>query len=124
MTGIEPAAFRLGGEPSILLRYMDVYKIFSVGRLLQQALRRRVLYPAELRGHLTHNRNYDYFIKARIYKKFGVLEYNIVEPSGSITQYRLINGHYGTPKVFENNEVYNSVVFDDLKIKLEDIFGQ
>ena len=39
MTGIEPAAFRLGGEPSILLRYMDVYKIFSVGRLLQQALR-------------------------------------------------------------------------------------
>ena len=52
MTGIEPAAFRLGGEPSILLRYMDVYKIFSVGRLLQQALRRRVLYPAELRGHM------------------------------------------------------------------------
>ena len=66
----------------------------------------------------------DYFIKARIYQKFGVLEYNIVEPSGSITQYRLINGHYGTPKVFENNDVYNSVVFDDLKIKLEDIFGQ
>ena len=45
MTGIEPAAFRLGGEPSILLRYMDVYKIFSVGRLLQQALRRTLLYP-------------------------------------------------------------------------------
>ena len=43
-TGIEPAAFRLGGEPSILLRYMDVYEIFSVGRLLQQALRRRVFY--------------------------------------------------------------------------------
>ena len=50
MTGVEPAAFRLGGGPSILLRYMDLYKIFSVGRLLQQALRRRVLYPAELRG--------------------------------------------------------------------------
>ena len=52
MTGIEPAAFRLGGEPSILLRYMDVYKIFSVGRLLQQALRRRMLYPTELLGHI------------------------------------------------------------------------
>ena len=50
MTGIEPAAFRLGGEPSILLRYMDVYKIFSVGRLFQQALRRRLHYPAMLRG--------------------------------------------------------------------------
>ena len=52
----------------------------------------------------------DYFIKARIYQKFGVLEYNIVEPSGSITQYRLINGHY------------TSVVFNDLKINLKDIF--
>ena len=29
----------------MLLWYMDVYKIFSVGRLLQQALRRRLLYP-------------------------------------------------------------------------------
>ena len=64
----------------------------------------------------------DYFIKARIYQKFGVLEYNIVEPSGSITQYRLINGHYGTPKVFEGNDVYTSVVFNDLKINLKDIF--
>ena len=44
MTGVEPAAFRLGGGPSILLRYMDLYKIFSVGRLLQQALRRLVVY--------------------------------------------------------------------------------
>ena len=60
MTGIEPAAFRLGGEPSILLRYMDVYKIFSVGRLLQQALRRRVLYPAELYGHLINTHNISY----------------------------------------------------------------
>ena len=64
----------------------------------------------------------DYFIKARIYQKFGVLEYNIVEPSGSITQYRLINVHYGTPKVFEGNDVYTSVVFNDLKINLKDIF--
>ena len=64
----------------------------------------------------------DYFIKARIYQKFGVLEYNIVEPSGSITQYRLINGHYGTPKVFEGNDVYTSVVFNDLKINFKDIF--
>ena len=31
---------------------MDVYKIFSVRRLLQQALRRRVLYPAELYGRV------------------------------------------------------------------------
>ena len=48
----------------------------------------------------------------------------MIKMNGDLSQYRLINGHYGTPKVFENNEVYNSVVFDDLKIKLEDIFGQ
>jgi Uma2 family endonuclease len=64
----------------------------------------------------------DYFIKARIYQKFGVSEYNIVEPSGSITQYKLVNGHYGTPKVYQSADVYKSVVFDDLEINLKDIF--
>ncbi|MHC1683814.1 MAG: Uma2 family endonuclease [Clostridiaceae bacterium] len=64
----------------------------------------------------------DYFIKARIYQKFGVLEYNIVEPSSSITQYTLINGTYGTPKVFSSKDIYTSSVYDDLKIELEKIF--
>jgi len=31
---------------------MDVYKIFSVGRLFQQALRRRTLYPTEVHGRI------------------------------------------------------------------------
>ena len=66
----------------------------------------------------------DYFIKARIYQKFGVLEYNIVEQSGAITQYRLVNDHYGTPKVFGKKDIYNSAVFEDLTIDLKDIFGE
>lgn len=64
----------------------------------------------------------DYFIKARIYQKFGVLEYNIVEPSGSITQYTLVNGTYGTPKVFSSKDTYSSTVYNDLKFDLENIF--
>lgn len=64
----------------------------------------------------------DYFIKARIYQKFGVLEYNIVEPSGSITQYTLVNGSYGTPRVYASKDTYQSTVYDDLKISLENIF--
>ena len=64
----------------------------------------------------------DYFIKARIYQKFGVLEYNIVEPSGSITQYTLVNGTYGTPRVFYSEDTYVSTVFDDLKIALANVF--
>ena len=66
----------------------------------------------------------DYFIKARIYQKFGVLEYNIVEPSGSITQYSLVNGTYGTPNVFSNKDIYKSTVYTDLTIQLENVFKQ
>ena len=68
MTGIEPAAFRLGGEPSILLRNMDVYEIFSVGRLLQQALRRRLLYPAELREQKCYYKQY-YSMKFLVFRQ-------------------------------------------------------
>jgi len=64
----------------------------------------------------------DYFIKARIYQKFGVLEYNIVETSGSITQYTLVNGTYGTPRVFSSKDIYRSVVYEDLKFELQNIF--
>lgn len=64
----------------------------------------------------------DYFIKARIYQRFGVLECNIVEPSGSITQYTLVNGSYGTPRVFSSKDTYVSSIYDDLKINLEIIF--
>lgn len=31
--GFEPGAFRLGGGPSILLRYEDIYKILSISPL-------------------------------------------------------------------------------------------
>jgi Uma2 family endonuclease len=64
----------------------------------------------------------DYFIKARIYQKFGVLEYNIVEPTGGITQYTLLKGTYGIPKVFSSKDIYVSTVYSDLKIELENIF--
>ncbi|MDW8802507.1 Uma2 family endonuclease [Clostridium sp. A1-XYC3] len=64
----------------------------------------------------------DYFIKARIYQKFGVLEYNIAEPGGSITQYTLVNGSYGTPRVFFSKDTYISTVYEDLRIELKNIF--
>lgn len=64
----------------------------------------------------------DYFIKARIYQKFGVLEYDIVETSGAITQYTLVNGSYGTPKVFFSKDTYRSSVYEDLFFDLYSIF--
>ncbi len=90
--GVEPTAFRLGGEPSILLRYTDKYEnwcaiqklvnaknntdfntkhafmshqpryivairpentIYGVFLWIMSSLRRRTLYPAELRKHRT-----------------------------------------------------------------------
>ena len=66
--------------------------------------------------------DHDYFIKANIYQRFGVLEYNIVEQSGMITQYILKDGAYRTPKVLESNDWYKSSVFPELKFHLKDIF--
>ena len=43
LTGFEPVAYRLGGDRSILL------KLVHPRRLLVLRLRRRTLYPAELR---------------------------------------------------------------------------
>lgn len=66
--------------------------------------------------------DHDYFIKANIYQRFGVLEYNIVEQSGMITQYVLKDGAYRTPKVLSSDDIYVSSVFPELKIDLKDIF--
>ena len=66
--------------------------------------------------------DHDYFIKANIYQRFGVLEYNIVEQTGMITQYSLIDGTYRTPKVWNSKDTYISLVFPKLEIQLQDIF--
>jgi hypothetical protein len=50
------------------------------------------------------------------------MKYNIVEPSGSITQYSLVNGAYGTPKIFSSKDIYISSVYNDLTFALERIF--
>lgn len=84
--GFEPTAFRLGGEPSIQLRYWDLRKIMP--RLVAEPLplRRRLLYPAELRKHIQfvkrpQKADSHAFTKYRYYttrqKKFQVLFTNI-----------------------------------------------
>lgn len=64
----------------------------------------------------------DYFVKAEAYQNFGVLEYNIVEQNGHIVQYALEDGKYLIKNTYHLGDVYNSIVFNDLQFKLDDIF--
>lgn len=75
--GFEPTAFRLGGEPSIQLRYWDLRKIMSRPVAEPLPLRRRLLYPAELRKHI----QFTYFLRIFIMKQNVCLQRHFAKPS-------------------------------------------
>ncbi|WP_297994564.1 hypothetical protein [uncultured Clostridium sp.] len=56
-----------------------------------------------------------------VYQKFKVEEYNIVEQSGKIIQYSLVDNQYIIADVYKNDDVYVSTFFDNLKISLTEI---
>ncbi len=62
--------------------------------------------------------SHDYITKLAVYQKFKVREYNIVEQSGKIIQYSYVDGQY-----IINDDEYVSTVFENLKIKLDEIFN-
>lgn len=66
--------------------------------------------------------SHDYITKLAVYQKFKVEEYNIVEQSGKIIQYSLVDNQYVIADVYKNDDVYISSVFEGLKIGLRDIY--
>lgn len=66
--------------------------------------------------------SHDYITKLAVYQKFKVQEYNIVEQSGKIIQYSLVDNQYIISDVYKNDDVYMSSVFNDLKIGLKEIY--
>ena len=66
--------------------------------------------------------SHDYITKLVVYQKFGVLEYNIVEPNGHIVQYSLQDGQLRIANTFKDNDKYISTVFPELIIGLGNIF--
>lgn len=64
----------------------------------------------------------DLFDKPKIYERFGVIEYNIVNQDGSILQYGLKDGSYEVVANYTKDDTYESIVYPDLKILLKDIF--
>ena len=63
-------------------------------------------------------RGNDYIKKLKLYQKYGVMEYIIVEQSGEMIQYFLNDGLFKAT----DNAYYKSKIFNDLEIKLEDMF--
>ena len=66
--------------------------------------------------------SHDYITKLAVYQKFKVQEYNIVEQSGKIIQYSLVDGQYIISDAYKNDDAYVSSVFNDLKINLKEIY--
>lgn len=66
--------------------------------------------------------SHDYITKLSVYQKFKVEEYNIVEQSGKIIQYSLVDNQYVIADVYKNDDEYVSTVFNDLKISLKEIY--
>ncbi|MFR5264486.1 Uma2 family endonuclease [Clostridium sp.] len=64
----------------------------------------------------------DIIIKRDSYARIGIKEYNLVHQDGRIEQLELSGEYYITKKLYEKDDVYNSFIFDNLKIKLQDIF--
>ena len=54
-------------------------------------------------------------------KKSSILD-NIVEQSGKIIQYSLVDNQYIISDVYKNEDEYVSTVFTDLKISLKEIY--
>lgn len=62
--------------------------------------------------------------KLRLYEKFGVKEYWIVEPvGGSIEVLRLSDGRLGVVESLDLDEVLTSPLFPDLRIELSSVFA-
>lgn len=61
-----------------------------------------------------------------LYSRFGIEEYNLVYQEGLIQQYRLITGaetkNYYLHEAYNKEDIYKSLVMENLQIELKDIF--
>jgi Uma2 family endonuclease len=69
------------------------------------------------------NPAHDKMVKFDLYEEAGIKEYWIVEPDNRLVLlYRLQDGKYAGLKPYLENQTINSILFPDLKIKVNDIF--
>ncbi|MGL5765674.1 MAG: Uma2 family endonuclease [Sarcina sp.] len=69
------------------------------------------------------NASLDTVIKMDLYAKHGIEEYNLVYQTGDIHQYKLSEfGSYYLNKSYRFDDVYKSLVMENLEFKINDIF--
>ncbi len=69
------------------------------------------------------NASDDYVKKLNLYMRFGVEEYWIVSPKNKTVEiFNIENGVYGEPKIYFENDLVKSNVFDSFSIELKKIF--
>lgn len=72
------------------------------------------------------NVSLDTITKMELYSRFGIEEYNLVYQEGLIQQYKLITGNgtkdYYLHKAYNKEDIYKSLVMENLQIELKDIF--
>lgn len=63
--------------------------------------------------------------KKTLYERFGVREYILVHPHDeAVDRYRLVNGRYEGPDVFNWDETLTLATFPDLTLNLWEVFGK
>ncbi|OGK12574.1 MAG: hypothetical protein A2W80_14535 [Candidatus Riflebacteria bacterium GWC2_50_8] len=68
--------------------------------------------------------SYDNVRKRALYEKTGVREFWLVHPTDCLVMaYRLKDGLYGKPEIFDRESGAQSAIFPDLKIDLIEVFG-
>jgi Uma2 family endonuclease len=69
------------------------------------------------------NASDDYVKKLNLYMRFGVEEYWIVSPKNkTIEIFNIENGAYGEPKIYYENDLVKSNIFENLSIELKRVF--
>lgn len=94
----------------------DSNKLDEKGCLGSPDLIIEILSPASM--------SYDNIKKRALYEKMGVREFWLVHPTDCLVMaYRLHNGFYGKPDIFDRESGAQSEIFPDLKIDLSEVFG-
>lgn len=65
---------------------------------------------------------HDKVTKFNVYMKYGVKEYCLIEQTGFITQYTLVDDWYEQTGAFRAGDIYKSTAIEGLKFEVDNIF--